>query len=88
VSHYVNGQLVSEKAPKIRSPFRIGKPSWGTGGRGFPDNDPAMIRNSAARWMNLPVQPALPLSEIRALYSSDKPQPVSGGALTKKSTCN
>ena len=80
VSHYVNGQLVSEKALKIHSPFRIGTAELGNwNGRGFPDNDPAMIRNfSGAMDEFCLFSRALPPSEIRALYSSDKPQPVSG----------
>ena len=80
VSHYINGQLVSEKALKIHSPFRIGTAELGNwNGRGFPDNDPAMIRNfSGAMDEFCLFNRALPSSEIRALYSSDKPQPVSG----------
>ena len=80
VSHYVNGQLVSEKALKIQPPFRIGTAELGNwNGRGFPNNDPAMIRNfSGAMDEFCLFSRALPPSEIRALYSSDKPQPVSG----------
>ena len=80
VSHYVNGQLVSEKALKIQPPFRVGTAELGNwNARGFPDNDPSMIRNfSGAMDEFCLFNRALPPSEIRALYSSDKPQPVSG----------
>ena len=75
-----NGKLVSEKALKIHPPFRIGTAELGNwNGRGFPDNDPAMIRNfSGAMDEFCLFSRALPPSEICALYSSDKPQPVSG----------
>ena len=82
VSHYVNGRLVSEKRLKINAPFRVGTAELGNwNGRGFPDNDPAMIRNfSGAMDEFCLFSRALPPSEIRALYSSDKPQSVSGTA--------
>lgn len=77
VSHYVNGRLVSEKRLKITPPFRVGTAELGNwNGRGFPDNDPAMIRNfSGAMDEFCLFSRALPASEIRALYSSDKPRP-------------
>jgi hypothetical protein len=75
VSHYVNGQRVSEKALKIHSPFRIGTAELGNwNARGFPDNDPFMIRNfSGAMDEFCLFSRALPDAEIRALYLSDKP---------------
>lgn len=77
VSHYVNGRLVREKPLKINPPFRIGTAELGNwNGRGFPDNDPSMIRNfSGAMDEFCLFSRALPPSEIRAIYSSDKPQP-------------
>lgn len=76
VSHYVNGRLVGEKRLKINPPFRIGTAELGNwNGRGFPDNDPAMIRNfSGAMDEFCLFSRALPAAEIRALYSSDKPR--------------
>ena len=63
-------------------PFRVGTAELGNwNGRGFPDNDPAMIRNfSGAMDEFCLFSRALPPSEIRALYSSNKPQPMSGSA--------
>ena len=73
VSHYVNGQRVSEKALKIHPPFRIGTAELGNwNARGFPENDPSMIRNfSGAMDEFCLFSRALPAAEIRALYSSD-----------------
>jgi hypothetical protein len=73
VSHYLNGQMVSEKALKIRSSFRIGTAELGNwNGRGFPDNDPFMIRNfSGAIDEFCLFSRALPAAEIHAMYSSD-----------------
>jgi len=75
VSHYVNGKRVSEKALKIVPPFRIGTAELGNwNARGFPDNDPFMIRNfSGAMDEFCLFSRALPDTEIRALYLSDKP---------------
>ena len=75
VTHFVNGQRVSEKRLKIHSPFRIGTAELGNwNARGFPDNDPFMIRNfSGAMDEFCLFSRALPDAEIRALYSSDKP---------------
>jgi hypothetical protein len=76
VSHYVNGKRVSEKALKIHPPFRIGTAELGNwNARGFPDNDPFMIRNfSGAMDEFCLFSRALPDAEIRALYLSDKPR--------------
>ena len=80
VVQYVNGLPVSEKPLKITPPFRIGAAELGNwNASGFPDNDPSLIRNfSGAMDEFCLFSRALPPSEIRALYSSDKPQPVSG----------
>lgn len=82
VSHYVNGRLVSEQRLKINPPFRIGAAELGNwNGHGFPDSDPDMIRNfSGAMDEFCLFSRALPLSEIRALYSGDNPPTRSGPA--------
>jgi hypothetical protein len=74
VSHYVNGQIVSEKALKIHPPFRIGTAELGNwNSQGFPENEPSMIRNfSGAMDEFCLFSRALPAAEIRALYSTDK----------------
>ncbi|MDB6154659.1 MAG: putative LamG domain protein jellyroll fold domain protein [Chthoniobacteraceae bacterium] len=76
VTHYVNGRPVSEKTLKIHPPFRIGTAELGNwNARGFPDNDPSMIRNfSGAMDEFCLFSRALPAAEILALYSSDRPQ--------------
>ena len=73
VSHYLNGHMVWEKALKIHSPFRIGTAELGNwNGRGFPANDPFMIRNfSGAMDEFCLFSRALPGAELHALYSSD-----------------
>ena len=77
VVHYVNGQPVSEKALKINPPFRIGAAELGNwNARGFPDNDPSLIRNfSGAMDEFCLFSRALNAGEIRARYSAGKPQP-------------
>jgi hypothetical protein len=74
VSHYVNGKRVSEKALQIHPPFRIGTAELGNwNARGFPDNDPFMIRNfSGAMDEFCLFSRALSDAEIHALYSNDK----------------
>jgi hypothetical protein len=76
VSHYLNGQMVSEKALKILPPFRISTAELGNwNGRGFPKDDPFMIRNfSGAMDEFCLFSRALPPSEIQALYLSDPSQ--------------
>ncbi len=76
VSHYVNGRRVSQKALKIQPPFRIGPAELGNwNGRGFPDNDPFMIRNfSGAMDEFCLFSRALSDADIRALYLGDKTQ--------------
>lgn len=86
VVHYVNGQPVSERALKIHPPFRIGAAELGNwNARGFPDNDPSLIRNFSGAMDELCLfRRALPAAEIRALYSSGKPQPEPVAALNKR----
>jgi hypothetical protein len=64
---------VWEKTLKIHSPFRIGTAELGNwNGRGFPANDPFMIRNfSGAMDEFCLFSRALPAAELHALYSSD-----------------
>ena len=73
VSHYVNGQRVSETTLNIPPPFRISTAELGNwNARGFPDNDPLMIRNfSGAMDEFCLFSRALPASEIGELFSSD-----------------
>jgi hypothetical protein len=77
VAHFVNGRRVSEKALKIQPPFRIGTAELGNwNARGFPDNDPFMIRNFSGAMDDFCLfSRALPAAEIRGLYSSDNPRP-------------
>jgi hypothetical protein len=76
VSHYVNGRMVREKPLKMRPPFRIGTAELGNwNARGFPENDPFMIRNfSGAMDEFCLFSRALPAAEVRALYASDQLQ--------------
>lgn len=82
VSHYLNGELVSEKALRIRPPFRIGSAELGNwNGRGFPKDDPFMIRNfSGAMDEFCLFSRALPPAEIHALYASDRSPPAPSAA--------
>jgi len=77
VLHYVNGLPVKEKALKIKRHFRIGAAELGNwNASGFPDNDPSLIRNfSGAMDEFCLFSRALNTDEIRALYSTGKPQP-------------
>ena len=76
VIHYVNGLPVSRHALKIAPPFRIGAAEVGNwNAKGFPENDPFMIRNFSGAMDELCVfSRALDAAEIRALYSQGKPQ--------------
>ncbi|MGZ8938370.1 MAG: LamG-like jellyroll fold domain-containing protein [Limisphaerales bacterium] len=76
VVHYVNGVPLSEKALKIEPPFRIGAAELGNwNAKGFPDNDPFMIRNfSGAIDEFCMFSRALDAAEIRALYTQGRPQ--------------
>ncbi|MCI0747514.1 MAG: FecR domain-containing protein [Verrucomicrobia subdivision 3 bacterium] len=77
VVHYVNGVPVGEKALKIKPPFRIGTAELGNwNAKGFPREDPFMIRNFSGAMDEFHLfNRALKGDEIRALYSSGKPQP-------------
>ena len=77
VMHYLNGRPVSEKPLKIDPPFRIGTAELGNwNARGFPDNDPSLIRNfSGAMDEFCLFRRALNDYEIHELYSAGKPQP-------------
>ncbi len=76
VIHYVNGLPVGEKALKITPPFRIGPAELGNwNAKGFPENDPFMIRNFSGAIDDFCVfGRALSEHEIRVLYSQGKPQ--------------
>lgn len=76
VVHYVNGLSVDEKTLKISPPFRIGAAELGNwNAKGFPENDPFMIRNFSGAMDDFCVfGRALSEREIRALYSQGKPQ--------------
>lgn len=79
VVHYLNGLPVSEHALKIAPPFRIGVAELGNwNARGFPKNDPFMIRNFSGAMDDFCLfSRALSSEEIRGLYSVGKPQPES-----------
>jgi ferric-dicitrate binding protein FerR (iron transport regulator) len=76
VSHYLNGQLVSEKALKIPPPFRIDTAELGNwNGRGFPADDPFMIRNfSGAMDEFCLFSRALAATEIHELFLASQSQ--------------
>ena len=76
VTHYVNGQPVIEKTLRMQAPFRLGAAELGNwNGRGFPKNDPFMIRNfNGAMDEFCLFSRALSAAEIRALHSSDPPR--------------
>jgi hypothetical protein len=76
VVHYLNGVPVSDHALNIKPPFRIGVAELGNwNAKGFPKNDPFMIRNFGGAMDEFCLfTRALPPNEIRALYSSGKPQ--------------
>ncbi len=85
VVQYVNGLPVSEKPLNINPPFRIGAAELGNwNARGFPDNDPSLIRNFGGAMDEFCLfSRALNAAEIRALYSAGKPQPDPVAALNK-----
>ena len=74
--HYLNGVPASEHALNIKPPFRVGVAELGNwNAKGFPKNDPFMIRNFGGAMDEFCVfSRALSADEIRALYSSGKPQ--------------
>jgi len=76
VAHYVNGVPVTEHALNVKPPFRVGVAEVGNwNAKGFPKNDPFMIRNFGGAMDEFCLF-GRPLSaeEIRALYSAGKPQ--------------
>jgi hypothetical protein len=77
VVHYLNGAPASEHALNIKPPFRVGVAELGNwNAKGFPKNDPFMIRNFGGAMDEFCLfSRALSADEIRALYSSGKPQP-------------
>jgi hypothetical protein len=77
VVHYLNGRVVDETALKIQPPFRVGAAELGNWNpNGFKGDDSLTIRNfSGAMDEFCLFSRALPADEIRALYSSGKPQP-------------
>lgn len=77
VAHYLNGVPVSEHALNIKPPFRVGVAELGNwNAKGFPKNDPFMIRNFGGAMDEFCLfSRALSAEELRALYSSGKPQP-------------
>jgi hypothetical protein len=77
VVHYLNGVPESEQALNIKPPFRVGVAELGNwNAKGFPKNDPFMIRNFGGAMDEFYLfSRALSAEEIRALYSSGKPQP-------------
>jgi hypothetical protein len=76
VAQFVNGAPVGEKVLKVNPPFHIGAAELGNwNADGFPGNDPSLIRNfSGAMDEFCLFSRALSANEIRALYSSGKPQ--------------
>ena len=77
VTHYMNGVRVSDQALRIAGPFRIGTAELGNwNARGFPKNDPFMIRNFSGAMDDFCIfSRALSAGEIRALHAVGKPQP-------------
>lgn len=76
VTHYLNGHPVSEHSLRIPGPFRIGVAEVGNwNARGFPKNDPFMIRNFSGAMDDFCLfSRALREDEVRGLYSIGKPQ--------------
>lgn len=76
VTHYVNGRAVSESPLQVAPPFRIGPAELGNwNGKGFPQNDPFMIRNfSGAMDEFCLFNRALDAREIHTLYAQGKPE--------------
>lgn len=76
VVHYVNGEAVGEKALRVKPPYRIGTVELGNwNARGFPENDPFMIRNFSGVMDEFCLfSRALDSGEIRHLYSEGRPE--------------
>ncbi len=77
VTHYLNGSRLSEQVLNISAPFRIGAAelgNWNT--RGFPKNDPFMIRNFSGGIDEFCLfSRALSAEDLRAMHAAGKPQP-------------
>jgi hypothetical protein len=76
VTQYLNGIPISQKALKIAPPFRLGAAELGNwNAKGFPEDDPFMIRNFSGAIDEFCVfTRALHAEEIRTLYAQGKPQ--------------
>lgn len=79
VIQYLNGAPASEHALNINVPFRVGAAEVGNwNAKGFPKNDPFMIRNFGGAMDEFCLfGRALSAEEIRGLYSTGRPQPES-----------
>jgi hypothetical protein len=77
VIHYLNGLPVGENTLRIGPPFHVGVAELGNwNARGFPKNDPFMIRNFSGAMDDFCLfSRALSDDEIQRLYSAGKPQP-------------
>ena len=77
VVHYLNGVPASEHALTIKPPFHVGVAELGNwNAKGFPKNDPFMIRNFGGAMDEFCLfGRALSAEEIRAIYSIGRPQP-------------
>jgi hypothetical protein len=75
VIHYVNGRPVGEIALRIGPPYRVGTAELGNwDGRGFPENDPFMIRNFSGVIDDFCLfGRSLDALEIQTLYRQGKP---------------
>lgn len=87
VTHYINGQAVSQHAVRIAPPYRIGPAELGNWNAiGFPGNDPFLIRNFSGVMDEFCLfSRALSSTEIRTLYSEGKPQADALAALPQTS---
>ncbi|MBN8249880.1 MAG: LamG domain-containing protein, partial [Verrucomicrobia bacterium] len=77
VTHYVNGQPVSEQALRVSPPFHVGAAELGNwNAHGFPGNDPFLIRNfSGAMDEFCLFARALSPRDVERLYEEGRPQP-------------
>lgn len=77
VVHFLNGLPVSEHSLTISPPFHIGTAELGNwNARGFPRNDPFMIRNFSGAMDDFCLfNRALSAAEVHGLYSVGRPQP-------------
>src|SRR4029079_9742332 len=73
---YLNGVVVNQKPLKIAPPFRLEAAELGNWNpKGFPEDDPFMIRNFSGAMDELYLfSRALDPEEIRKLYAEGKPQ--------------